>query len=326
MYNNYILLSVFMLLNTHLSFSLSLKDIYFYQGNITDKLVLYFDKRPGYLTEPASSEGNYIKLNMLVPYARVSNPKVLSKMLVNNKIDKPKDGYSFSIDKTAKGVPGLNVLIEYDPKKVKFNYKSEIEKLDNNLYALVLSFSSIKNLNIIQDKDSPLRWLAMGKHIPRVVLDIRSQSDSGLEINRVIKKIKKLGKNLNKKCELFCLSVKDFKNVSEESLVSAVNLIYKPDFYIILERSLDSNNSIFYPKNSLIVKRLNKSKNLAYLFQHCLELKLGSKFNIHSSNLAKNFNLAAAEMPCVYISFDDKLYKKIYNNISGIICKCINVS
>lgn len=304
----YYWLSLIFALNWHLSYCLTLKKLYHYQGTISDKIVLYFDKRPSYLSEPISSKDNLKKINILLPYASRSNKVKINKI---NKINKIKDGYSLNIQKTFKPVKSLNLEIEYNPKKIKFDYKSEIENLDNNLYALVLTFSDKDNLNLIKNKSCALRWLAMGKHQPRVVFDIKNQ-----KCLRIIEALK--DKLKNKNCETFTVLSGHLKNISKESIINTINLDYKPDIYIAFNSS--KKNYILYSKENFIKSKFLKSKRLSYNLKYLLEKENKLKFKVIESNLAQDYILAATEMPSVYLSLNLKSFKSL-NNISKAIAK-----
>lgn len=301
----------------------NLKSIDHHQAWMSDKIICHFDNEPTCIYEPIG-ESRRIKNR---GQACFFMPLCEFKNKINNF---KKEDYSIYFEPVTKPVPGIKIHIEYDPKKVSFEQNRSNSISD--IKTITFQFFSKKALNKFNNKTSVLRWCAMGKHQPRIVID--SEHNTG----PLAKKISDLLKSYN--CEVFLINKYNL-NLDISNCVKSgyANLIINADLFIgLYSNNLENDEHISiydYSANKPVINYFDSSKSekkLVSKFISLLDARNKQLFN-HAKNYLKLYNIVdkfcnktlntvlALEVPSLLINLNENIIesKDIQNAISKAI-------
>ncbi len=270
-----------------------LQEVSLYYGNLVDGVECSFSKRPFCFCDKLLSskafqrciaEDSGIEEEFFVPYAITSKKRLLSC------IDKySTQGYSLSFKAVKKPVKGIAITVKYNPKKVKFEH-NVTQALDP--HSIFFKFYNKGAVEKVKEGHAQIRWLAMGKHQPRIVFDCSNiQSDTRYYKNEIYLSNKLKKELISKGMEVFYTNHTS-RVVGDDIKVGIANMLYQAD--IVLSLSVDNTSNYF---------TIVFSNNLKLKEQKALTKKLAKKLEKEIVDVYKD----SCKCKCVNISYDSLL-------------------
>lgn len=292
-----------------------LNRVSWYQGNLTNSVICSFNKRPFYFSEVCSQKSsakkdhdNYSYKSFFVPYAYAYKKNILTH------IDKlASEGYQVSFKMVSKPVKGISITVIYDTAKVSLdhNISQVLEPHD-----IILKFNNKKKLKQIEDGHSSLRWLAMGKHQPRIVLDGNYTKHNARLNKYAYNLIKQLKNRLIKKNTEVFLTCTTPEKTYEDIRINAANLLYQADIFVSLSVSHSYSHQstiiLLMPDSSNFKqKKINSQKLISLVNTQLLSNIQLKKWNI-TTILSPSCLVSYTEMPSfkIIIPYNFDLEKK----------------
>lgn len=308
----------------------NLKNITYYQGLISDKIILNFENLPTCFCEPTTdfNKLNHIKNNtnnnkqfvMFFPLAKAIKQNT-SRIIQT--INKAQTAYKIALEESNKKSSVLRLNIHFNPNVIGFEYGHS--RIGNNSYILI--FNHKKNINSIDNQNTPVRWYVNVNKQPRIYITY----DNNKYLFRCADQIANL-----LKLRGTATTIKPL-NKEYSGHVGFVNCVLRPDFYLTITsdkslkpdepvRLLISKDSIFLTRKKNIIRQ-NIDQNYE---ANILKLKSfhEEKSNQLSKLIAQNFNqdlnmlvyapiackshdpMFGIEMPSITIAINEENLKK----------------
>lgn len=312
-----IMLLIFIYYSFIRSSSNYITDVFYHQGQLTDTVICHFNNRDIIcISEPipiSKQIKNKNQAEFFLPLTGISNQTCLNKLDHVNTCKK--DGYSIFFKQVSKPLKGIKIYIVADCNKIGWEYGTI--NIDNNKKGIAFKFHNKKILQAISERSSPVRWCALGKHKPRIVINCSSiDHNTGHKLCQALR---------TKKYEVLPTNITNIF-VSCDNCSSYANLYAHADLFICLcclDTGIYSHDpKDFFLKNSQVSHKyrkildtisqclIHKNRQLAT----CINKYLGNAYSIISDS--KLPVLQGVEMPAIAIGLKnianyDKLIKSV---------------
>lgn len=312
--------------NTHGQQKTLLTNILYYQGTLTDLLIIEFDNLPICISEPPTKQPSFFKtknindikkeFQFFLPLTSLKQQSILQTL---KKLKESQNEYQISIESVNKPIRGLKMNITYDPANIGCEY-GHARNGENNY---LLAMHHKKNLNNVNNIGNPLRWYSNSKKRPRITIDFESNNKNITTCAQDI-----ASQLRSKGIEVTLAS----KHSNYSGRIGYANCVTKSDFYLSLIidtkanindpiKLLLANNSIFLTRakdltqqNQNIINSVQKwSENKSTEWAVCFTQKLGVNNNILIYRPKKASSIEcpfAAEMPAISIALSSKTINK----------------
>ncbi len=139
------------------------------QGEITTTFTCYFSQRPLCIYEPQPDRDARVAQQTVVFFVPLASISTSCQTKLARMMSDSSSGITLSIKTVTKPLRGITLTFKYDAQKKSWDHAL----LDTNTdtHGIVVKFHDKQALSHINQRSSPLRWYAQGKHQPRIVLD-----------------------------------------------------------------------------------------------------------------------------------------------------------
>lgn len=147
---------------------------FFHQGLISDRVVCYFSQDPIFNKFPQKKSKSVLNdkeiLTFFLPMTHVDGNE--SRVMLKKVQESQKNNYSVTFQEVTKPIKGIKINIEYDPKKISYEYQL-FDAITGNK-GLVLTFHNKDALTQLKNSTDPLLQYAQSsqKKSPKIMLDI----------------------------------------------------------------------------------------------------------------------------------------------------------
>lgn len=204
-------------------------DVSYAQGYIADTLILSFKDIPVVIYDPgqlqAQEQRTTVRFFLPLTTLDASCKAAIARLNTNN----PKD-YNITIKHVSKPTTGIEIAIAYNINKILLQYGYAKPLLEHKKY--IIKWYHKNTLKALKQNKSYVRWFERALHQPRIVLDIQEK------IPRKTALLKQLTHLLAQNGYEVIVYSSDFS--SPEKIVSAANMLARPDLCIILHMQYDA--------------------------------------------------------------------------------------
>jgi hypothetical protein len=202
------------------------------------------------------------------------------------------DGYAFIIQPVQKPVKGLYITVYTDKERTKYTHRiaQALQPTD-----MICSFHHKKNIEKIQTHSCPVRWLARGKHLPRITIALDRDGDASVE-------------NICRRSLCEYMIVKKQHNETDDHFSYTCshisNMLYNADLTILHESHTDAH----------------KTGQISYLDDsHSVHFQKSKTYATHVCDVMNKKHVGSLE--CKGVSYDKLLS---FTDIPSIKVKCDN--
>lgn len=327
-------LSVILIINFYCIFTqtklVQLSDIAYYQGLLSDKIVLNFDNPPICFCEPIQQEkpteerlnsiGKTKSFAFLFPLSKAKSRNI-GRVL--NNISKAQKSYKILIKDSSIPNQNLACYLEFNIDSIGVEYGHA----RNGENSYIIQLNNKKNINFFNSIRTPLRWRTKIKKRPRVTISFDKKDTKLAYTVNLIKN------NLTQnRVETIILGT----NANYSGQVGYINCITKSDFHLTIKSDsslnkeepvkivINRDNTFIRRKKNILPREEHNLKNIRngtetksekstqLLSQHALKLKREILAYQPQSAESGEFPFGL-EMPSIAIAISDKnLNNKVY--------------